>query len=436
MEPEIILDDWQEEVLNYDGNILLCTGRQVGKTFIMSRKCAKYMIEHSGSKIIICSLTEDQAKLIIVMILAYLEKNHNSLIAKGKHKPTQNKITLKNKSQAIARPVGNTGDAVRGFTGDVLILDEVSRFNELILTSAKPTLLTTAGQIWMCSTPCGKQGYFWEAFQNKNNRFKIFHLSSEKVIGNRTINGSWTEKIATEAIKFLADEKKEMSELQYGQEYLGLFLEDLRRFFEDKLIDQICILKRPEQAPKENNYIGCDLARMGDDEIAYCILNSSDTVVRQIENIAEKKKLTTETEARIISLSNIYNAHKIGIDAGAGTLGVSIYDHLLNNPETRRKVIAINNRAIALDKEGKKKQRLLKEDLYDNLRSMMEKREILLLNDDNLKASFRSVQIELTEGAVTKVRIFGDYTHIVESIIRAAWLAKKEKKKEFFITYC
>jgi len=92
---------------------------------------------------------------------------------------------------------------------------------------------------------------------------------------------------------------------------------------------------------------------MGDDEIAYCILNSSDTVVRQIENIAEKKKLTTETEARIISLSNIYNAHKIGIDAGAGTLGVSIYDHLLNNPETRRKVIAINNRAIALDKEGK-----------------------------------------------------------------------------------
>src|SRR3990167_11463940 len=141
MAAEIVLDDWQEEVLKYNGNILLCTGRQVGKTTIMARKCSKYMINHANSKIIICSLTEDQAKLIIIMILEYLERNHKGLIAKGKNKPTQNKIMLSNKSQAIARPVGNTGDAVRGFTGDVLVLDEVSRFNELILTSAKPTLL-------------------------------------------------------------------------------------------------------------------------------------------------------------------------------------------------------------------------------------------------------------------------------------------------------
>src|SRR3990167_10663520 len=231
MEPEIILDDWQEEVLNYDGNILLCTCRQVGKTFIMSRKCAKYMIEHSGSKIIICSLTEDQAKLIIVMILAYLEKNRNSLIAKGKHKPTQNKINLLNKSQAIARPVGNTGDAVRGFTGDILILDEVSRFNELILTAAKPILMTTGGKIWMCSTPFGKQGFFYESFLNKNKRFKVWHISSEEVINNREISESWSEKKKHEAIEFLKHEKADMSELQYGQEYLGLFLDDLSRFF-------------------------------------------------------------------------------------------------------------------------------------------------------------------------------------------------------------
>ena len=66
---EIKLDSWQKEVLDYQGNILLCTGRQVGKTFIMARKCAKYMLEHRGSKIIIVSLTEDQAKLIIVMVL-------------------------------------------------------------------------------------------------------------------------------------------------------------------------------------------------------------------------------------------------------------------------------------------------------------------------------------------------------------------------------
>ena len=108
----IILDDWQKEVIAYDGNIVLCTGRQVGKTLTMSIKAADFMLNHPNSKIIICSLTEDQAKLIIVMILDYLERNHKHLIAKGKNKPIQNKVILKNKSMCIARPVGNTGDTL------------------------------------------------------------------------------------------------------------------------------------------------------------------------------------------------------------------------------------------------------------------------------------------------------------------------------------
>ena len=34
----IKLDKWQQEVLDYDGDILLCTGRRVGKTYILARK--------------------------------------------------------------------------------------------------------------------------------------------------------------------------------------------------------------------------------------------------------------------------------------------------------------------------------------------------------------------------------------------------------------
>ena len=97
----------------------------------------------------------------------------------------------------------------------------------------------------------------------------------------------------------------------------------------------------------------------------------------------------------------------------------------------------MNNRAISLDREGKKKQRIFKEDLYDNLRSMMEHKEIKLLDDDDLKLSLRSVQFsfEKEKGQITKVRIFGKDTHIAEGLIRAAWLAKKERFKKFFIDY-
>lgn len=430
MQKQIVLDEWQKEVLAAEGNILLCTGRQVGKTTIFARKAAKYMLDHPNTKIIIVSLTEDQAKLIIIMILDYLETYHRLEISKGKNKPTQNKIILKNGSQALARPVGNTGDAVRGFTGDVLIIDEASRMPELVWAAGRPTLLTTAGQIWLCSTPYGKQGYFWEAFQNKNNRFKVFHISSEEVITNRPLSASWTEKQRIEAIKFLEGEKQEMSELRYGQEYLGLFIDELRQYFDDELIEKCCTLNRRGVILHDRTYsLGVDIARMGYDESTFEIIDMiNDETYEHIENMVTKKTLTTQTEDMILSLNRTYDFARIYIDAGSGSLGVGIFDHLLRDDETKRKVVAINNRARVMDKDEKQKTRLLKEDLYDNLRSMMQKGQIKLLNDADVKLSLKSVQYDYSDKdkGLSQLKIFGNYTHIAEGLIRAAWIAKEK----------
>ncbi len=427
----IQLDDWQEEVLNTKGNMVLCTGRQVGKTTILARKACMYMINNKNSKIIVVSLTEEQAKLIIIMMLDFLEKHHNRLVSKGKKKPTQNKLFLTNGSSVIARPVGQTGDALRGFTGNVLIIDEASRMPNLIWEASRPTLLTTSGEIWMCSTPHGKKGYFWEAFQNKNGRYKVFHISSEEVITNRPITEGWSEDQRAGGIDFLDRERTDMSELQYGQEYLGLFLDDLRQYFPDELIEQTCTEKRPEQHRKNKDYyLGVDIARMGDDASTFEIIEKiSNEQLIQVENIVTHKTLTTQTEDRIITLNKYYDEIKtIYIDAGSGSLGVGIFDHLLRNDEVKRKVVAINNRARALDHEGKTKARLLKEDLYDNLRSLMEKKYIKLLDDPEIQLSLRSVQYEYVkkEGRLSQMKIFGNDTHIVEGLIRAAWCAKEK----------
>ena len=180
------LDSWQEDVLNHHGDFLLCTGRRVGKTQIMAIKAVEEMIKNKNTHIVVASLTEDQAQLIIMMALIYLEQNYKPWIRKPySTNVTKGKIALNNGSQILARPVGQTGDAIRGFNANVLILDEVSRFNELILLAATPILLTTGGQIWMCSTPFGKKGFFWEQFNLAYNlkdpdaRFKVFYKSSE-----------------------------------------------------------------------------------------------------------------------------------------------------------------------------------------------------------------------------------------------------------------
>ena len=441
-------DDWQNEVLTHRGDLLLCTGRQIGKTTIMAHKAALRMIEKK-TEIIIVSLSEDQAKLIINMILSRLEQIAKPMIAKGAKKPTQNKVQLKNGSFALARPVGNTGDALRGFTGDILIIDEASRMPELAFTSAEPTLLTTGGEVWMCSTPYVKQGYFWEQYNaatdpensEKENEmgWKVMHIDGEQVIMNRPISESWTQEKHDKAIRRLKRLKERWSELHYRQEILAHFVDDIMRFFSDILIEKVCILKRPASINPEGDYfMGNDLARMGGDSFTAEIIQIKNAkTFHHVENIVETKIPLTRNVSIIVEQSAKWNPIKIGIDAGAGSMGTSVLDFLLENPKTKRKVIAMNNRKVIIDREGKSKQKILKEDLYDNLRAMLEQGELLLLDDDSIKASLRSVLVELNEDTFgySKMHIYGNDTHITEGLTRAAELAKKEKINKLQIYY-
>ena len=94
---------------------------------------------------------------------------------------------------------------------------------------------------------------------------------------------------------------------------------------------------------------------------------------------------------------------------------------LLEDPQTRRKTIAINNARRPLDKDNKQKKKILKEDLYNNLLNLMQKGNIKLLEDPEIYQSLKSVQYSIEDG---RFKIFGNYTHIVEGLIRAAWCAK------------
>ncbi len=66
---EMLLDPWQEEIMEYEGNILLAKGRRIGATHIMGKKAVEYMRTHENhhpkSQVVCVSLTEDQAELII-----------------------------------------------------------------------------------------------------------------------------------------------------------------------------------------------------------------------------------------------------------------------------------------------------------------------------------------------------------------------------------
>ena len=106
-------------------------------------------------------------------------------------------------------------------------------------------------------------------------------------------------------------------------------------------------------------------------------------------------------------------------------MGVGVFDPLLQDEQTKRKVIAINNakRVIERDSSGKeiklKKKKLMKEVLHFNLLNLLEKRDIELFGTPEILLSLKSIQYEYQDNG--SVKIFGNYDHIAEAIVRAAW---------------
>ncbi len=366
-----------------------------------------------------------------------LEFNYKGNVKKGKDRPTKTMCKLKNGTIIRCLPTGLTGSGIRGIPADRLYPDECHYIPEDVWTAVTPMLLTTGGVIRASTTPRGKIGYVYEKMY-KNPKFKVFHVSSEDVMKNRPISETWTQKQRDGALEHLEDEKKTMSKLNYAQEYLGEFLDDLMRLFSNEIIKKCCILKRRARMVPGRYYMGSDIARMGDDEITHEILDRmSEDKIHHVENIFTKRKLMTETYDKIIELQREWKLRQIGIDAGSGGLGVSLLDFLLRNSATRDRVVPLTNQKRELDSEGKKKATLLKEDMYINMLAMMEHGILKLLDDDEIAESLASIQYEhvIEPGKPTKTRIYGRYTHIAEGLIRAAWLAQKDKSLKLWASY-
>ena len=410
------LDQWQKDYISAEGNCALLTGRQVGKSTAMSIKMAEEAIKNPNYPILVLAFTEKQAQDIFFKALNYLEAKHSYAIKRGYDKPTMHEINLKNGSTIQCYATGKFGEGIRGKTCKKVFIDEARNIAREVFVAILPMVAVTGGSIDVSSTPAGKQGFFWDIFDPKKDlNFKKFYVSGEDC-------PRYTKD-------FLESQKKTMSKLEYAQEYLAVFLDDLQRLFSDELLNKICIIKRTTEITRiKKYYLGSDIAGLGKDETTMEILSKDrEDLIEQVDNIVANRNYTTQTSNKIIELDSIYNFKGIGIDDG-GT-GFGVFSELLNNDKTKKKVKALNNSHRPLDKDGKTKKKLLKEEMYLNLLRLMEQNKIKLLDDENLILSLKSIQFEynITAGKQTELYISGNYSHITEGIIRALWLATQDK---------
>ena len=157
----IDLDPWQERVLaSQASQLLLNVTRQGGKSTISSLLGIAAALAKPDQLILIVSPGERQSKLLFKKLMRFYYQLGRPVLPR-----TENKMSLElyNGSEVHALP-GDEG-TIRGFSGvDLLLIDEASRVSDEMMAAVRPMLATSHGRLVAMSTPWGKRGWWWEAW--------------------------------------------------------------------------------------------------------------------------------------------------------------------------------------------------------------------------------------------------------------------------------
>ena len=328
------LDAWQDRVLNYKGNIVLRTGRQVGKTTVVSLKARKLATEFPGTTTIVLAAAQRQASYLFEKIRGMFESDNREVLEKAmgkktfsslklkrewekKHSifesdPTMTRINLKNGSIIYCLPTGKTGAFIRGFTADFIIADEAARIPREVFIAIEPMLdvrkkQRNTGWMILLSTPTDKNTYFYDACMSSD--FLEIHITSEK---NKRVHK-----------KDLAKKKRRLPPADYAREYLAEFMESYSRYFQDAVVRRNVKIESWSLAQKDSSayyYLGVDVARFGRDENAFVVAEIKKKHIRIVKAETSRRKELTETVGKILELHKDFNFKRIYID-GTGVGG-------------------------------------------------------------------------------------------------------------------
>jgi len=236
--------DWQKHVLDSKAKRKSILGtRQAGKSTIVSGipcHTAKY---YPKTLSIILAPTQGQAKDDMAKVKDFIsmDSTYPEMV-----KCSEDRIELSNGS--VIQVVTATDTSARGKSKPrVIVLDEASRIDDLVYTSAVRPMITgnPECELVLISTPNGKQGFFFNSICGSNRRWERYRILSP---WNVTQDGMDLERMPMTDEEFMADAKAngfvggwysprhfsyeeqvdnllEMGRMQYRQEYGCEFVE-------------------------------------------------------------------------------------------------------------------------------------------------------------------------------------------------------------------
>jgi phage FluMu gp28-like protein len=233
---------YQEKFLRDNSTLIAaCCGRQVGKTTLAAIVALHFALARNHVRILIVSAGLRQS---IILFDKILDDTETAIPAKALLTyRTRTKVRFTNGSEIVALPCGRDGSTLRGFTADMVILDEANFIPSTVIQSVvRPTMITRPGaRLIMISTPWMRDHPFYEALSKPELRFKTYNWPSAM---NPTVTSEQLEL-----------ERRTIGDFAFNREYNAVFMDDQFSFLPSELVlgctdDEYALNRDPLQAEK------------------------------------------------------------------------------------------------------------------------------------------------------------------------------------------
>lgn len=215
-------DDWQARLIESTApRLLVNVSRQAGKSTATAVIATQVAALNPGQTVLAVAPTERQARLLYDKISEFIARLGAS--APGVDVRTLTTLKLRNGSQVLALP--GTAANIRGYSANLVIVDEAAFVADDVFAAVGPTVAATAGRLILLSTPNGRRGFFFEAWQNGTGweRHRVTALQCPRLASRPD---------------FLAQEERDRGPLLYRQEYLCEFVSDGESVFASEIIER------------------------------------------------------------------------------------------------------------------------------------------------------------------------------------------------------
>jgi Terminase large subunit, T4likevirus-type, N-terminal len=215
-------DGWQANLLRSGArNRILNASRQSGKSQVCAILALHHALFNPNSLVLVLAPALRQSQELFQKVLGALQN-----LGTGLDTPTAERrlsLELENGSRILTLP--GSEKTIRGFSAvSLLIMDEASRVPDELYFAVRPMLAVSDGSLVMLSTPYGKMGVFYEAWENQDG-WERYRVAADEV-----------NRISPE---FLEEERLALPPFVYRQEYECSFEDTEDQVFTHAMVDRV-----------------------------------------------------------------------------------------------------------------------------------------------------------------------------------------------------